>query len=140
MYREKCVGCKGGQADEGKEGTLPPSNDTTEPTNTMIFYPTDVSTQKEIAGGRVADIDTRQGDGDGTASPVIPIGDCKCGQDISRDLIKSKNDNTKQLNRPWMVHFRIQLENKEHIECSGSLINRRWIISAAHCFCPLHEV
>ena len=72
--------------------------------------------------------------------PIIPVGDCKCGLDISWDMIKPDNNTAAQLNRPWMVHFKIQLENKEYIECSGSLVNRRWIISAAHCFCPLNEV
>ena len=44
------------------------------------------------------------------------------------------------LNRPWMVRFSISLQSEDVIVCSGSLLNRRWIISAAHCFCPLYEV
>ena len=46
----------------------------------------------------------------------------------------------KILNRPWMVKFSISLQSEELIVCSGSLLNRRWIISAAHCFCALYEV
>ena len=58
----------------------------------------------------------------------------KCGTGLSTI------EDTGELNRPWMVHFSIELQNKYTIECSGSLISKRWIISAAHCFCQLTEV
>lgn len=40
-----------------------------------------------------------------------------------------------KVDRPWLTHIRIIKDSLKKIECSGSLLNRRWIISAAHCFC-----
>ena len=47
---------------------------------------------------------------------------CVCGQ---------KND----LHRPWMTF--IQINNQLLPQCSGSIINNHWILSAGHCFCKL---
>ena len=66
----------------------------------------------------------------------IPIGDCKCGRVPQPNVVGE----LKELNRPWMVHFKMRLESLDYVECSGSLINKRWIISAAHCFCVLGMV
>jgi hypothetical protein len=38
----------------------------------------------------------------------IPQGDCECGQGIQWEEHKNE-DGTKQLNRPWMVHFRCRV-------------------------------
>ena len=35
---------------------------------------------------------------------------------------------------PWYVYFLVD-QNKK---CGGALINKVWILSAAHCFCGIH--
>ena len=111
-----------GQEDTGTGGTPPPGTGGT-PTTSETTTPTPNTTTT-------------------TWVTPVPIGDCECGQGIKWERIASSKG--LQLNRPWMVHFRwegeewwnlgqfriklhfrIQLENKEHIACSGSLINRR---------------
>ena len=69
---------------------------------------------------------------------TVTQGDCKCGNVAVDD--KQTGLASGSLNRPWMVKFSIVLQSQEMIVCSGSLLNRRWIISAAHCFCALYEV
>jgi hypothetical protein len=60
---------------------------------------------------------------------VIPVGDCVCGTRINVNQTGQP-----QLNRPWAVHI-VVAGGSQQEECSGSLLNRRWIVSAAHCFC-----
>ena len=110
LRRNKCEGC-GSQADVGVSVSLPPEQSPLPTVENSTTLPPVT-----------------------TSIPAIPIGDCKCGMNVYGE------DKHGQLHRPWLVHIDIQLENKEHIQCSGSLLNKRWIISAAHCFCPLLEV
>ena len=63
---------------------------------------------------------------------AIPQGDCSCG-DIPESPAEGQS-----LARPWMAH--IMLTSDKTVECSGVLINKRWIISAAHCFCSAKTV
>ena len=70
----------------------------------------------------------------------MTAGDCKCGNVIVDDTQTGLAIGANQLNRPWVVKFSILLQSEEMINCTGSLLNRRWMISAAHCFCALYEV
>ena len=38
------------------------------------------------------------------------------------------------VHRPWMAYIQIRIDNHP-MHCSGSIINTRWILSAAHCLC-----
>jgi len=79
-----------------------------------------------------------------TTNPVFrpPVGDCPCG--IVEDdgpapyverILAQNMETGKDFYRPWLVQILIQKDSGKILECSGSLLNRRWIISAAHCFC-----
>jgi len=83
-----------------------------------------------------------------TAPPIIPSGDCVCGLGV--DLIKENfeeeeegssrisnadNAKAKKIIRPWLVKILVEKDSRDIIQCTGSILNRRWIITAAHCFC-----
>ena len=70
----------------------------------------------------------------GSKESAIPQGDCICG-----DLPNGTNAG-EAMARPWMVQFLFKPDTGSEYECSGVLINKRWKISAAHCFCRARSV
>lgn len=67
---------------------------------------------------------------------------CKCGI-AKRGKAKNASEFSRIVNgyepehRPWMVYLQIRskLDDANLGTCAGSIINKRWIISAGHCFC-----
>merc|ERR1712142_380929 len=118
--------CDDSQSDIGDNVTLPPIQDTTtEVTTTEV--PINITTTTTT-----------------TAKPIIPVGDCVCGLGVELDiknddaevrLANDDDDRARKLVRPWLAHVWIQKDSMEYQECSGSLLNKRWFISAAHCYC-----
>lgn len=79
-----------------------------------------------------------------TSQPPDPfVGDCPCGNHITGmegartlDRVLSQDPyGTEDLNRPWLVQITLKKDSGKMVECTGSLLNMRWIITAAHCFC-----
>lgn len=64
-----------------------------------------------------------------------PVGDCPCGYDIETTAGSEDEWDTKPISRPWLVHLEVPKQSGEMVQCTGSLLNRYWIITAAHCFC-----
>lgn len=68
-------------------------------------------------------------------SPSPPVGDCPCGYDIETTAASGDEWDTNPISRPWLVHLEVPKQSSEMVQCTGSLLNRYWIITAAHCFC-----
>lgn len=58
--------------------------------------------------------------------------DCECGQKLTNPRIRGGRESFPN-QHPWMATIR-QILNRRVIFCGGSLINDRYVVSAAHCY------
>ena len=59
----------------------------------------------------------------------INLNECNCGRRMTRYPKIINGSNAVHGNNPWMIS--LLLNNRHH--CGGSLINGRWVLTAAHC-------
>ena len=66
---------------------------------------------------------------------------CNCGKGKETKEIMSQDINGRITNgyipdhRPWMVFLRMTYTDNSPGRCGGAILNDKWVISAAHCFC-----
>ena len=71
----------------------------------------------------------------------VEASSCNCGKgqvgiEMESRMLEGRIVNGYRPNhRPWMVYLKVKYENGQSGKCGGALMNDRWIISAAHCFC-----
>ena len=71
----------------------------------------------------------------------VDDGLCNCGKGKETDEIMSHDISGKITNgyrpdhRPWMVSLQMTYTDNSPGRCGGAILNHKWVISAAHCFC-----
>jgi len=67
------------------------------------------------------------------ASPAGVINDAECGKVYSRTSKIVGGDNVKYGEVPWQAAVVKRQYFNQKISCGGALINRKWVVTAAHC-------
>lgn len=67
------------------------------------------------------------------ASPANVIRDPECGRTYARNAKIVGGENVRYGEVPWQAAVVKRQYFNQKISCGGALINRKWVVTAAHC-------